>query len=522
MKLQTKIISTVILITLIVMTLFQYNYIRLQKRQALENLSTKIKLTSELLSRVNSGPLFYYDTPLIETNIKSFLQDPEIKSIFVLEANGEIDLFYENPSVSKNDLIEVTNEVYYQGENIGKIITTYSKDVINAELRSSIRNLILSLIASAVVISIGLLLIIKQITRPIIELTEVSYEISSGNLNKDIKIISSDEIGTLSKSFIRMRDSIKEKMESLNFENEERKKAEIALRIRTEELAGANSELSAHRKHLEELVSKRTAELQDSLTNLERTKDKLVESEKMASLGDLVAGVAHEINTPVGIGVTAASHLESETKTFIEAFKRGVLSKSQFENYVILADESAKMILSNMERAASLIRSFKKVAVDQSSEEKRPFNIKEYIDDVLISIHSKFKHTTHNIEVTGDSDLTINSYPGALSQVITNLCMNSLIHGFEEMKEGQINIHIEQLSSIARITYRDNGAGIPPEVVKRIFDPFFTTKRGRGGSGLGMNIVYNLISQTLEGTITCESIIGEGTVFIMEIPITVS
>lgn len=520
MKLQTKIISTVIIISLTVNALFQYNYIRLQRNQALENLSTKIQRTSELLSRVNSGPLFYYDTQLIEVNIKSFLKDPEIKSIYILESSGEIDLFYENPSVSKDDLIEVTNDVYYEGDNIGKIITTYSKDVINAELEDSIRSMIISLILSALVISIVLLLIIKQIIRPIIELTDLSYEISSGNLDKEITLRSSDEIGTLAKSFIRMRDSIKEKIESLKIENDERKKVEIALRIRTEELAGANSELTAHRIHLEELVSKRTSELQESLNNLERTKDQLVESEKMASLGDLVAGVAHEINTPVGIGVTAASHLESETKTFTEAFKNGELSKSQFENYVNLANESSQMILSNMIRAASLIQSFKKVAVDQSSEEKRPFKLKEYIDEVLLSIHSKFKHTNHTILVTGESDFLLNSYPGALSQVITNLCMNSLIHGFEHTESGHISIIIEQIGDTARIIYSDNGSGISPEIVKRIFDPFFTTKRGRGGSGLGMNIVYNLVSQTLQGTIVCESILGEGTEFVMEIPIT--
>lgn len=521
MKLQTKIISTVIIISFIVNIFFQYNSIRLQRKDSLLSLSEKMNYTSELLNRINAGPLFYYDTQLIETNIKSFLKDPEIKSIYVIESSGEINLYYENAGISKRNLIEVETDVFYEGDKIGKIITTFTKDVINKQLSDSIKTTIISIIFALVIIGIFLLLIIRRIIKPIMELTELSYEISNGNLDKEIHIHSKDEIGKLAKSFIRMRDSIKEKIESLNIENDERKKAEIALRIRTEELAGANKELTAHRIHLEELVTKRTAELQESLNTLEKTKDQLVISEKMASLGDLVAGVAHEINTPIGIGVTAASHLENETKIFIDAYEKGELSKSLFEKYVELADESSRMILANMIRAASLIQSFKKVAVDQSSEEKRPFKVREYIDEVLLSIHSKFKHTNFTIKVLCEEDFVLNSYPGALSQIITNLSINSLQHGFEGLNKGEITIQITRMGDNANITYTDDGIGIPASILKKIFNPFFTTKRGRGGSGLGMNIVYNLITQTLKGTIECTSTQGEGTIFNINLPITV-
>ncbi len=521
MKLQAKIIATVIVITLTVNIIFQYNYIRLQKKDALLDLSNKIQKTSELLSRINSGPIFYYDTPLIETNIRSFLKDPEIKSIYVLESSGEIDLYYENPDISNIDIIEVGTDVYYEGDKVGRIITTYTKDIINEQLSNSITLIIVTQIAATLIIALILLIILRQIIKPIIDLTDLSYEISNGNLDKEIKIHSSDEIGTLSKSFMRMRDSIKEKIQSLYIENEERKRAEVALTYKTEELAKANSELTAHRIHLEEIVQKRTAELQESLDRLETTKDQLVQSEKMASLGDLVAGVAHEINTPVGIGVTAASHLENETKLFAESYHSGKLSKTLFENYVSLAEESSKMILSNMIRAASLIQSFKRVAVDQSSEEKRSFKLKEYIDEVLLSIHSKFKHTNYIIDVNTSEEIIMDSYPGALSQVVTNLAINSLQHGFENLDEGTITINITKVGGIAKIVYSDTGSGIPVDIQRRIFDPFFTTKRGQGGSGLGMNIVYNLISQTLKGSISCNSKIGNGTTFLIEIPISI-
>ncbi|QEN05401.1 HAMP domain-containing protein [Thiospirochaeta perfilievii] len=519
MKLQAKIILTVIIITITVNFLFQYNFIRIQKRDSLLELSSKIEKTNNLLSKINSGPMFYYDTSLIETNILSFLKDPEIKSIRVIESSGEIDLFYENKDISSDEVIEVGTDVYYGGDKIGRIVTIYSKDIINSKIANFIKTILFSLVAGTLLLSIILLIIIRQIIRPIIELTDLSFEISNGNLDKEIHIHSRDEIGTLSRSFMKMRDSIKEKIQSLYIENEERKRAEIALTYKTDELANANRELKAHRIHLEELVQQRTSELQESLDRLGKTKDQLVQSEKMASLGDLVAGVAHEINTPIGIGVTAASHLENETARFSKKYKSGEMSKSMFESYVDLASESSRMILSNLLRAANLIKSFKKVAVDQSSEEKRSFNLKEYIDEILLSIHSKFKHTNVNISVESLEEVIMDSYPGALSQIVTNLVMNSLQHGFENMEKGSITINILKNGEYSEIIYSDTGIGIDKEIQKRIFDPFFTTKRGQGGSGLGMNIVYNLVTQTLKGSIICESELGQGTTFKIRLPL---
>lgn len=520
MKLQTKIIFIVIIISFTINMLFRFNSIRIQKIDSENILNSKIKLTSELLTRVNSGPLFYYDTQLIETNISSFLEDPEIKSIHIQESSGEIDLYYEN-STNDKDLITVDTDIFFEEEKIGRITVVYTKEIINNYIYKTQQTALLSLILSSIIIAVTLLLRMKPIIKPITELTEQSREISNGNLDKEIKIYNSDEIGQLTISFMKMRDSIKEKISSLKFENEERKKVEIALRVRTTELASANEELTTHRVHLQELVSQKTSELQDSINNLEQAKDQLVESEKMASLGDLVAGIAHEINTPVGIGVTAASHLESEISALNECYKNEALSKSKLENFIELSTESSKIILSNMLRAASLIQSFKKVAVDQSSEEKRRFYITEYINEVLISIQSKFKKTKHLINVICNEDFRLNSYPGAISQIITNLCINTLQHGFEGIESGIITIEVKEINKKAVIIYKDNGIGIPQDILKRIFDPFFTTKRGQGGSGLGMNIVYNLVTQTLNGTIVCDSSHGDGTVFKITLPIEV-
>jgi len=291
------------------------------------------------------------------------------------------------------------------------------------------------------------------------------------------------------------------------------------IKMAEKELFETNLELLEHKNHLEELVSERTLELQKSLDYLKETQNKLIESEKMAALGSLVAGVAHEINTPVGIGVTAASHLEESAMSFEELYKSGNILRTDFEKFLELSLLSSRMILSNMKRAADLIQSFKQVAVDQSSQEQRFFRIHEYIDEILMSLHSKFKHTAYTIEVICPEEFEINSYPGALSQIITNLVVNSLKHGFEDLDEGSITIDIRKSKKNALIVYEDTGKGISKENLEKIFDPFFTTKRGFGGSGLGMNIVYNLVTQSLNGSIKCNSIVGQGTLFEIKFPV---
>ena len=289
-----------------------------------------------------------------------------------------------------------------------------------------------------------------------------------------------------------------------------------------EEVAARTGELRELNENLEEKVESRTAELQESLDRLKDTQGQLVQSEKMAALGGLVAGVAHEINTPVGIGVTAASHLNDKTKKFAEVYASGKLSRTDFENYISIANESSTMILSNMNRAADLIQSFKQVAVDQSSEQKRNFKVKEYLKEILTSLHPKFKNTKFKINVECPEDFRMDSYPGAFSQIITNFLMNSLKHGFHDLQEGIINICITPNDREVTVIYSDSGNGIAPENLQKIFDPFFTTKRGQGGSGLGMHIVYNLVTQTLGGTITCSSEIDKGAQFQLELPIAVN
>ncbi|WP_320044470.1 response regulator [uncultured Desulfobacter sp.] len=274
------------------------------------------------------------------------------------------------------------------------------------------------------------------------------------------------------------------------------------------------AENEAYQKNLE----KQTVKLQQEIEERKRTEQQLVQSEKMAALGDLVAGVAHEINTPLGIGVTGISYLNDATTVFKKRFSTGDATKTDLEKFLEDCEEACQVTLSNLNRAAKLVAGFKQIAVDQSSDEKRIFNIKQYIDEILFSLYPRIKKTRHTVNVDVPEDLKLNSYPGAFSQILTNLVMNSLLHGFEGIEAGQITITVKKENHSIILCYEDNGKGMTKEHQKRIFDPFFTTKRGAGGTGLGMHLVFNLVSKKLNGQISCTSAVNKGTFFTITVP----
>ncbi len=278
----------------------------------------------------------------------------------------------------------------------------------------------------------------------------------------------------------------------------------------------------AERKEAEAKLQEAKSAAESALQQLQATQQQLVESEKMAALGNLVAGIAHEINTPIGIGVTGASRLETLAKELQQLYESGKMKRTDLEKYLKSTRQGNELILKNLTRAAELIQSFKQVAVDQSSEQQRTFALKEYLHEILISLHPEFKRTKHQVSIVCDESITLVSYPGIFSQIFTNLIMNSLIHGFQERLEGHITITVIKNDNHLTMHYTDDGKGIRHDIINNIFEPFFTTNRQGGGSGLGLHIVYNLVTHKLNGNIHCHSIEGHGTTFTIQIPLSVA
>ncbi|SON52490.1 ATP-binding protein [Vibrio tapetis] len=301
----------------------------------------------------------------------------------------------------------------------------------------------------------------------------------------------------------------------------------ICFGVDVTELTNTENALISLNQKLEQKVQERTHSLEETnselsltLSQLEDTQESLIEAEKMASLGGLVGGVAHEINTPLGISVTATSFIEEKVKVLKVGFETGNLSKTQFSGALSSLAESTEILTANLSRAEQLVSSFKQVAVDQSSQSIYRFNVKDNLDKVLLSLSHELKVSQVQTHISCPDDINVDSYPSGYIQIYTNLITNSIRHGFDEWDgDRDIFFDIYAEGDHLVIHYRDSGKGIDAAVVKNIFEPFTTTKRGRGGSGLGANIVYNLVSQLLQGKIECLSGVDAGAQFRITVPL---
>lgn len=291
---------------------------------------------------------------------------------------------------------------------------------------------------------------------------------------------------------------------------------EARVRVRTAELEQANNELG------------------EALLTLQQTQAELVRSEKLAALGSLVAGVAHELNTPIGNGVTVASTLDERTREFIAQVESGALKRSTLNAYLDSSRTACDLLMKNLAQARELVTSFKQVAVDQTSSQRRQFNLRHVVDEVFATLQPMLKKTPYQVVIDVAPDILVDSFPGPLGQVLTNFTTNALTHAFEGREHGTLHVSATLPGpNELEIRVADDGVGIPPHLRERIFDPFFTTKLGKGGSGLGLNIVHNIVTQILGGRIVVESSqaddatsglspIGSGTTFVIKMPLKIN
>jgi len=273
---------------------------------------------------------------------------------------------------------------------------------------------------------------------------------------------------------------------------------------------------------------KTTRKLSIILAHLEETQNQLIQSEKMASLGKLIAGVAHEVNTPLGIAVTSTSLIQENIEDIAKKLKDKTLSQKQLQSFISIISESSKISNNGLERVIELMHNFKDVAADQIIEETREINLADYINEVMTTLTNEMKRRQVHYQYSGEADFYINTIPGALAQVVTNLVNNSIRHGFDpdnnhDSLTNNIAIHLEQNShDEISLIYKDNDIGMDENTLMQVFDPFFTTKRNKGGTGLGMNIVFNIIEQKLSGRIEMQSALGKGVICTITLPLLIN
>jgi len=293
-------------------------------------------------------------------------------------------------------------------------------------------------------------------------------------------------------------------------------------------LTGLLRKLADHQAALEDNIQARTRELATSndelrqaVRNLDQTRVELVRGEKLAGLGSLVAGVAHELNTPIGNSAVAATTLQHDVEVFRRMAEGGTLRKSDLQNFIARCSEGSELLVKSTHRAAEMVNSFKQVAVDQTSDRRREFDLGETVQDVLRSMRPSFKGHAWIMDCDIAQGIHCDGYPGPLGQVITNLVQNAVLHGFAGREHGHVRVQAKLLdAALVQLTVEDNGNGIPAASLSRIFDPFFTTRLGQGGSGLGLTIVHNLVTAMLGGRIEVQSSQGVGTFFTLTLPLT--
>ena len=506
-----------------------YNQIQSHKLELIQ----KVTIFADLVSRNAVSSIVFDDSITEEQNLQALVVADFIDNVHIynINLNGQLEFFasYNKPGqapvrVMNNRVEELTTPTYSDEalEIIRPVTIKNENNQVNLVgyiyLRASLQSLN-SLITNAVIITIsvlfvalilGLLLTLRlhrTVTSPIENLVALVQRVSQ---QKDYSARAEksklEELDILSLAFNDMLERIQQHIQ------------------RQEE---AEVEFRQLNTNLEEKVSQRTTALKEANQELIQTLEKLhqfqrqmVQNEKMASLGDMVAGVAHEVNTPIGLGVTASTMMLDRLSQLKKDFDNKELKASSLSKFIDEGQENLNIIYRNLNRSAELISSFKQVAVDQTSESNRIFGFNQLMDEILLSLKPKLKKLPHKIELHCADDLYIKTKAGPINQIMINLIMNSMIHGFEFMQEGKIDIHAELVGeNKMRLVYKDNGKGLPEHLRKRIFDPFVTTKRGQGGSGLGMHLVYNLVTQALNGSISVTSEEQQGVMFEIQFPV---
>jgi two-component system NtrC family sensor kinase len=453
----------------------------------------------DMLQQTLPAPVWQLDTRVGQSIVDAVMTNPNVVKISVDDPSlGQI-LVAENPPLAGGEIVTDTRQITWEGRIIGRVSIEMSTARVEQELFENMLKVGLALLLQ-LTISIVLLVLLGEtrLMRPLKRLQQNVDQLFSGELSQAVVALRQDEIGELAQGVDRMRQRLAHHIEEIRELNHTLEKRVIQ---RTQDLKTVN----------QDLVS--------AMTTLKSAQAEIQRTERLAALGALVAGVAHELNTPIGTSITVASTLRDMSLQLNQALETG-LTRSGLATFVHNTHEASDMLMRNLETAAHLIGSFKQVAVDRTSAQRRRFSLNHLVATTLETMGTKRGNSRLDVSVDVPKDIEMDSYPGPLGQVLGNLVQNATIHAFEPAASGNIQISARlPTPDTLEITCSDNGKGIDPENLGRIFDPFFTTRLGLGGSGLGLSIVYNLVRDVLGGRITAENQTGGGARFIVRIPL---
>ncbi|RZL32358.1 MAG: HAMP domain-containing histidine kinase, partial [Rubrivivax sp.] len=474
------------------------------RETAMEDLRRDLARTSEVMSLSLAEPVWQVSPDLAEPMVNAQVDDPRFVAVKVVEpASSAPFLSFERPQEGDDAalVLSQTRPIQRDGREIARLtISMTAAPLLQAKRDEVWRTVWRSMLTLTLSLVLMLWVLQRYVLRPMTELTGAAEALAAGRLEQPLHVGGADEIARVGMAMERMRQALLSAFEALRQHN---LNLEETVAQRTAELTASNAELS------------------EALQTLQAAQRELVESEKLASLGRLVAGVAHELNTPLGNALTVVSALDDRYKQLEGMLAGNVpMRRSLLEELARDTRRGQDILQRNVQKAADLVRDFKQVAIDQTADLRRDFDLGKVVEDVLVMVEPSFKYTPFVIRTDLCHGLMMNSYPGALGQVLTNLLMNALLHGFEGMENGHLTVSCAPLNETeAELSVSDDGRGMDESVRRRIFDPFFTTKLGTGGSGLGMHIVHSIVTNVLGGQIEVRSSPGQGTQMLMRLPL---
>lgn len=485
----------------------------------------------DLITKIKDIPIYNTGYAFVMDENGKLLFHPTVESGKLLQKieGSKFESLHKNIFSKKSGLLEYVwknkqeKVMYFKHLRNSMVLgITVSKSEILYDRNILIEKLLIA-ISIILIISIFVGYIVgSRIVKPIYDVLPEIAAIGDGDYDRKIDsryMNRGDEISELIDSIEQMRIRQKIFFEKINIQNEELEKN---VRLRTEELHITNKHLETSMEQLEEQKSElltTNKQLENTLNTVRRTQKQLIETEKIASLGYLVSGISHEINTPLGNSITVTSYLEDELKQITLKKDSNSLKKSDFERFMTSLDESIGVLSRNLSKAKYLINNFKELAVEKTLDKKSNYILKDLIEEIVSSFAINNSEKIINVNIICDSSLMLKIDSYKLTQILYHLISNSLIHGFEGRTKGYIKIEAEKKYDYLIIRYLDDGLGIDSNHIDEIFTPFFSTKFGESSSGLGLNVVYNIIKSSYRGTIECESQKNMGTSFTLSLKI---